>query len=171
MKGRKGKIYFVSAPGRIKIGFTTRPEARLAQLRYTDFEELTVIGTVDSCLSIEGKLHALVEDYRIKGEWFKDCPEVRAVVDDFISGKLSFESMEKADASTAPPWPESSNPLADFLDVRSEVRKSAIARAESLLAEIAQRAERKEDIKDLVKQACFLAEKIIVPLVYGSKRT
>jgi hypothetical protein len=33
VKHEQGKVYFVSAPGRIKIGYTMKPELRLKQLR------------------------------------------------------------------------------------------------------------------------------------------
>lgn len=82
-----GKVYFVSAPGRIKIGFTTKPEKRLIVLRRSDMEELTVIAIIDGSRALERKLHALVDKHRLRGEWFTDCADVREVIADAVAGK------------------------------------------------------------------------------------
>lgn len=84
-----GKVYFIAAPGRIKIGWTTQPEKRLAQLRYTDMDELSVLGVIDGSRSLERRIHNLVDKHRRRGEWFADVPEVRAIVNDAIAGHIT----------------------------------------------------------------------------------
>lgn len=160
MKKHAGKIYFVAAPLRIKIGFTTRPEARLAQLRQTDMEELQVLHIVDSFKPVEKMLHDLLAPYRIKGEWFNDCPNVRTVIADFTSGRLAFNVAE-------PLRPSSS----DFLCQSVQARNSAEREAHSLLDEIERRIARRESVSDLVRSACFLAENIIAPVSQNGSRT
>lgn len=83
-----GKVYFASAPGRIKIGFTKHPDRRLAQLRSADMETIEVIGIIDGARYVERKLHYLLHEYRRNGEWFEDCPEVRAVIADAMAGNV-----------------------------------------------------------------------------------
>ena len=89
------KVYFVSAPGRIKIGFTRRPEKRLKALRLADMEELTVIAIIDGPRALEKKLHGLLKDHRLRGEWFVDCAEVRQVVDDAVAGMHAIPDVTK----------------------------------------------------------------------------
>ena len=86
-----GKVYFVSAPGRIKIGFTRNPDKRLTALRHADMEELTVLAIIDGPRSLERKLHQLLSAHRLRREWFADCQEVRSVIDEAIAGKHRIE--------------------------------------------------------------------------------
>lgn len=87
---KPGKVYFVSAPGRVKIGFTINPDDRLEKLRQTDMEELSVIGVVNGTRRLERHLHRKLAPYRIKGEWFLDCTAVR----DEISACSTFVDAE-----------------------------------------------------------------------------
>jgi hypothetical protein len=162
MNKKAGKIYFVTAPGRIKIGFTTKPEARLAQLRRMDMEELKVIATVDSFKWVELKLHELALPYRIKGEWFTDCPEVRAVVDGFISGALTFEAPFER--------PDKSHLVFNFFEQKQRTLDFAIKESIWIGEEIGRRIERRENISDLVREALFLAEHIIGPALHPRAR-
>lgn len=82
----KGRVYFVSAPGRVKVGYTKTPENRLAKLRQVDMEELTVIGVVAATRKSEKSLQAKLSKYLIKGEWFRDCHEVRDAITQFMHG-------------------------------------------------------------------------------------
>lgn len=154
----KGKVYFVSAPGRIKIGYTMQPDQRLKHLRSMDMEQLEMIAVKDGTRRIEHALHALVADHRIRGEWFKDCPEVRLVIGDFLSDKLVFDEFGK-DPKALPAHRN------DGLAIVNDAIKESFALAE----EIMRRAHRKEDISDLVRSAHFLAEKVIAPALRDSK--
>lgn len=80
----KGRVYFVSAPGRVKIGYTVNPENRLAKLRQADMEELTVIGIVAGTRKQEQSLLQSLSAHLVKGEWFRDCNEVRAAIAEFM---------------------------------------------------------------------------------------
>ncbi len=94
-----GKVYFVSAPGRIKIGFTTKPEKRLVVLRRADMEELSVIAIIEGSRALERKLHILVDKHRLRGEWFTDCAEVREVIADAVAGKHAIIAAPKPPAA------------------------------------------------------------------------
>jgi hypothetical protein len=83
----QGKIYFVSAPGRIKIGYTLNPDTRLMKLRNDDMEELEIIAIRDGTRKIEKKLHGMVAEHCVKGEWFRDCTAVRTVIEDYLAGR------------------------------------------------------------------------------------
>jgi hypothetical protein len=81
-----GTIYFVAAPGRIKIGYTCQPEKRLKNLRQADVQELTVIATVPGNRPLEHAVLARLDAHRLKGEWFKDCAEVWEVMSAVVDG-------------------------------------------------------------------------------------
>jgi hypothetical protein len=86
---REEKVYFVGAPGRIKIGYTVHPEKRLQSLQQIDMERLTSLAVIHGTRVTERQLHDLLRDYHIRGEWFKDCPEVRAVMARAIAGEFA----------------------------------------------------------------------------------
>lgn len=156
-----GKIYFVSAPGRIKIGFTRKPEARLAQLRYSDMEELEIITIVAGSMFEEGKLHELARDHRIKGEWFTDCPEVRVIMDRFVSGELKFQEQEKVAR------PRRS--ISERFRSQLSTLENATVEAKNLAAQIGERAPRKEDVSALLERLDLLTEKIIAPAIHHGR--
>lgn len=87
---KPGKVYFVAAPGRIKIGFTINPDSRLEKLRQVDMEDLSVLSVVDGTRRLERHLHRKLAPYRLKGEWFLDCAAVR----EEIKGCSSFTDAE-----------------------------------------------------------------------------
>lgn len=92
------KVYFVSAPGRVKIGFTCRPEKRLKDLQKGDMETLSVIAIIDGSRFLEKTLHHILQPHRLRGEWFADCAEVRAEIDSAIAGKYPLEKAIKVAA-------------------------------------------------------------------------
>lgn len=86
----KGKVYFVEAPGRIKIGYTVNPDDRLEKLRQADMETLTVVAVIDGTRRLERHLHGKLAPFRIKGEWFLDCLGVRDAIGECLSSKDAF---------------------------------------------------------------------------------
>lgn len=149
-----GKIYFVSAPGRIKIGYTRKPEQRLAQLKAVDMEPLTSLGVIPGTRSLEKRLHALVAPHRIRGEWFADCEPVRMVIGDALNGLHPCEE--------EPPELSIDRSL---LDSRNAVLRAASAETKALLDEIERRMRNRENVSDLVRAACFLGESVIAPML------
>lgn len=146
------KVYFVAAPGRIKIGFTRRPEHRLARLQQADMERLAVLGVVDGSRSDEAGLHAMVKDHRLRGEWFADNEHVRAVVSSFIAGEIKF---------VREPDPEPINSPRTSSD---DVVDAAMGELRFLLDEIERRQATDTPSSDLVWFAKFLTDEVIDPL-------
>ena len=106
------KVYFVSGPGRIKIGFTTFPEQRLIQLQSVDMEPLSMIGIVDGPRSLEMHLHELASPFRVRREWYRDCPEVREIINRAISGEFDVPDSDPR------PLPEISKDLPEYYDLK-----------------------------------------------------
>lgn len=87
---KEGHVYFVEAPGRIKVGFTMHPDSRLKQLQSFDMEKLTVIGIIYGSRALERHIHKLLHGHHQRGEWFNDCPEVRAVIERALAGEIAI---------------------------------------------------------------------------------
>lgn len=80
-----GVVYFVAAPGRIKIGYSSQPKKRLRALQTLDLEELTVIAMIPGNRAIEASLHNMLWEHRLKGEWFRDCDAVWEVMSEAVA--------------------------------------------------------------------------------------
>jgi hypothetical protein len=158
---KKGKVYFVSAPGRIKIGFTTQPEVRLAHLQAVDMERLEVIGTIDASRTDETSLHTKLEKHRIRGEWFADNEEVRTVISLFLSGELKFACKKSAAQSRNVTHSES--------DVSVQVAKDGLAELRRLGEEVFARALRRETTTDLLRSIEFISRNVVAPLLYPDR--
>lgn len=77
-----GWVYFLVAPemGLIKIGFSTNPEKRINKQIHESVATLICIGHYMAPGTAERHLHRHFRQYRIKGEWFRDCEEIRSVL-------------------------------------------------------------------------------------------
>lgn len=84
------QIYFAGATGKIKVGISRNPPARMKQLSRTE-GSIWCIGTIKGNLAREREIHKALSRYRITGEWYRDCPEVRAVIQN------CFNNFELAD--------------------------------------------------------------------------
>lgn len=123
-----GKVYFVSAPGRIKIGFTRFPERRLVILRRDDMEELTVVAIIDGERNLEKKLHNLLKDHRLKGEWFADCPAVRQVIEEAVAGKHNIAEPPPSPAILPPEYEPPTSPEFQVMALLSDQANAALDR-------------------------------------------
>lgn len=87
-----GTIYVLQAPPLmpVKIGFTRaeRVEYRLTGLQTGCPYPLRVIARATGLPAQERRLHALLDAYRLTGEWFEWTPIVREVVDAIQAGRL-----------------------------------------------------------------------------------
>ena len=66
-------VYFISdQSGRVKIGSSYDPQARLKQLQTSNPEKLKMLGTIktDNHKFLEKKLHKQYKRLRLTGEWF-----------------------------------------------------------------------------------------------------
>lgn len=75
------RVYFIQGGNAIKIGFSADLDGRIRSLNVGSPVVLTLIGSVEAGVSFERALHHKLKQYRIKGEWFSDVPEVRTIID------------------------------------------------------------------------------------------
>lgn len=75
-------VYFIQAgeDGPIKIGRSRNVKARLASLQVSAPERLTLIAFYAAPPVEEARLHRLLAEHRITGEWFRPHADVLAVV-------------------------------------------------------------------------------------------
>jgi hypothetical protein len=81
-------VYFILAKKSkaIKIGTTQRlVSQRFSELRSNSAEELELIGYIPGSHVAEVNLHAQFKHLKIKSEWFKDTPQLRATIKALIS--------------------------------------------------------------------------------------
>ncbi|MES2602127.1 MAG: GIY-YIG nuclease family protein [Pseudomonadota bacterium] len=77
----EGKVYFLEGGGRIKIGHSRDVAARVRNIATSSPIKLGLLGSVDGSHKVEKAVHRMLAEHRVKGEWFVDCPQVRAVLD------------------------------------------------------------------------------------------
>ncbi len=90
------QIYFVEAAGQIKVGISRDLKSRLRQLASHRKGPVEVIGTIKGDLRREQEIHNALRQYRINGEWYRDCRDVRAVIQN------CFNNFEMADSQPLP---------------------------------------------------------------------
>lgn len=88
-------VYFAENPssGYIKIGVSSNPAVRKWALGRGTMLLRTIRGTRRT----EQRLHRKFRAYRVKGEWFRDCPEIRAYIREQLNipPKLGPEAKKK----------------------------------------------------------------------------
>lgn len=83
------QIYFVSdSCGSIKIGISSDVAQRLVGLGTANAGALQLLGAVDGDRSQERQVHSTLSDYRVSGEWFRDCDTVRSLITDILAHGL-----------------------------------------------------------------------------------
>lgn len=78
-------VYFADAGGQIKIGWSKRVSARLAQLQTGSAIPIKLIGTMPGGLTVERRVHERFAHLRLSGEWFTAAPELLAYVAEVTS--------------------------------------------------------------------------------------
>ena len=68
-----GRVYVIQHGNRVKIGFTTQPTRRLADLPHD-----RVLALIPGDRRLESALHKKFQSIRTSGEWFEDHPELIA---------------------------------------------------------------------------------------------
>ena len=92
-------LYFArSQTGALKIGLSVEPPARMISLRYEATEPVELIWSSPPswghCFGIERRVHTVLFEHRIAGEWFDVSPyqallAARSVRNDFVAGNLT----------------------------------------------------------------------------------
>lgn len=81
-----GNVYFLENGGFIKIGFAKDVAARMRSLSTSMPKAGNLIAAIPGSKKFEHALHVAASSHRERGEWFKDCDEVRRIIDAVISG-------------------------------------------------------------------------------------
>lgn len=78
---RESVVYFIRAESTwcIKIGFTSNLKQRVRDLEKR-FGSVEVLRTMPGTKRDELALHKRLAEWRVQGEWFQDCAEVRAAI-------------------------------------------------------------------------------------------
>lgn len=100
-----GQVYFIEdrEARAIKVGWTSRdPAKRLRVLQTGCPRPLALMGSVEGSKGDEKALHDRLRAYRLRGEWFSDCPEVRAQ----IGLTLACKAVAILSDDSPEPWPE-----------------------------------------------------------------
>lgn len=69
-------VYFAQADDRVKIGWSKKVAARLAQLQTGNATPIQLLGTVPGGRTLERQLHDRFAHLRLSGEWFQAAPEL-----------------------------------------------------------------------------------------------
>jgi len=79
---KPGWIYAIrnKETSHIKIGFTTSVRKRYASLQTGNHAHLELLGKRRGTREREGALHNRLTRFRISGEWYQDCEDVRAAL-------------------------------------------------------------------------------------------
>ena len=67
-------VYVVEAVGTglVKIGVSDNPEKRLHSLQTSNPTDLRLLGYCMGSYAIEQALHLVLDEYRVRGEWFRN---------------------------------------------------------------------------------------------------
>lgn len=69
-------VYFAYSGGHVKIGYSKRVSARLAELRTGCALPIQLLGTMAGGRALERRLHERFDHLRLDGEWFVAHPEL-----------------------------------------------------------------------------------------------
>lgn len=100
-------IYFIrpiADKSKVKVGHTTDLQKRLQCLSCEFDGGVELIGQCDGGVEVERAFHAIFEEYRIEGEWFRWTNAVAAVVEPFernVSGKRIWSRIRAVEATGA----------------------------------------------------------------------
>jgi hypothetical protein len=79
------QIYFAQCGDKIKVGISRDVASRLAQLRTGAGGPIQLIAAVDGDLKIEKALHNKLRQFHLDGEWYRDCAETRAAIQNSLN--------------------------------------------------------------------------------------
>ena len=83
-------VYFVleTVQKVVKIGYTANIDARFSGLRTANVNPLKILAVVPGGQKLEHQLHKRLSHLRVRGEWFKDCAELRKVLKEIKGGAV-----------------------------------------------------------------------------------
>ena len=81
-------IYFVAVRGFIKIGVTQDWRSRLSGLQSSNPETIEILALLVRPQIYERTMHRKFAAFRVRGEWFTDCKEIREHIASIKDGLL-----------------------------------------------------------------------------------
>ena len=84
-------VYFIqnTTTRSIKIGWTDNLPRRLKALQTSCEHELILLCSVSGGRELERSVHRRLASHHIRGEWFRNAPEVVQVVSEMVAGELA----------------------------------------------------------------------------------
>jgi Meiotically up-regulated gene 113 len=70
-QGNQGYVYCITDGEYIKIGYSTKPEARLAELQTGNARKLSLVGSKPGTVEDEAALHQKYIEHNVLQEWFR----------------------------------------------------------------------------------------------------
>lgn len=89
-------VYFIRPVGQegpIKIGSSASPVARLRDYQKCSPVDLEIIGVIRGGFDVEWRIHAELERFHRRSEWFEAAPEVLALVKSALAGALDVDAL------------------------------------------------------------------------------
>ncbi len=84
------RVYFLldTVQKVVKIGVAANLDARLNNLQGGNVNPLRILVSVPGGRKLERQFHQRLAHLRLRGEWFKDCPELRKLICEIKQGSL-----------------------------------------------------------------------------------
>lgn len=104
-------VYFIEAKGGdvVKIGKTLDLKNRIRELQIANHCDLVVLARPNLPQAVERLLHDFLSEHRVRGEWFKKCDAVMAVIeaakksDDALYDHIGCSAVQKSILKTFRP--------------------------------------------------------------------
>jgi hypothetical protein len=83
-------VYFIICQDRIKIGQTKNLRKRISSIRTGNPFDMSFILALESLPSLEPALHDRFAEYRVTGEWFKECSGIYKFIESVKDGSYKY---------------------------------------------------------------------------------
>ena len=157
-------IYFVTNGSAIKIGHTSDLKKRLASIATGSAAPLKIICTIEGTPRHERAIHHDLAAFRLNGEWFRDCEEVRRAIEAYRADGIEprypnkDRTVRRRQLNLEIELPFMDTFRLPMAVARSSYLKSACGSMEEILSEIKRRRSFGEDISDLKARADSIME-------------
>jgi hypothetical protein len=129
------RVYFLRCAGSIKVGTSINVAARIGEINTSLPEDGELLGTIPGDRASEKRVHRRLANYHKRREWYVDCPEARAIINELLqNGGLPALSAEVLALKPSPPLRkpfdrefEPLKQLAEILSAYSRAEMYAIA--------------------------------------------
>ena len=91
-----GCVYFmrqIGGGGPVKIGWSSNPRARVYAYNTMSPYPLEIVATIDGGIWLENRFHVRFGHLRSHHEWFRESPELDAVIAEVLAGTFDPESL------------------------------------------------------------------------------